>query len=473
MPSSATLGTVRQLRLEEEFGGYRIEAIIARGGMGLVYRARQRRPDRVVALKVIVPELAADPEFRARFEQESSAAAQIEHPNVIPVYEVGEEDGLLYLSMRFVQGIDLGGLLLQNGRLSPEVAAHLTSQVADALDAAHARGLVHRDVKPGNILLAAHHHVYLTDFGLTKRTADTHGMTATGTFVGSVDYVAPEQITGQHVDARADIYSLGCVLYEMLSGSVPFPRDSDVAKIFAHVSDPPPWLDNVPARLAEVVARAMAKRPEERFQTVAELGSAVLAAAGAPEFDAGQPTSTGGPSPADASTETRLAQRPPPEGLESAATSLRSSEEPQVTVVVVDDHPFFRDGVSHALGRNAQIAVIAEAADGREGLELIRRELPTVALVDYQMPEMDGIALLHEVVHEQLATRVLLLSAVIDSATVFRAVEEGAAGYLSKDASRQEIVDGVLSAARGDTVVPGELAGALATEIRLRADSRR
>ncbi|MGA2924480.1 MAG: protein kinase [Solirubrobacteraceae bacterium] len=440
---------MRELRPEDQFGAYRIEAIAGRGGMGLVYRARQRRPDRIVALKVIVPELAADPEFRTRFERESNAAAQIEHPNVIPVYEVGDEDGLLYIAMRFVAGVDLRALLAREGPLAPVRAAHLTAQAADALDAAHARGLVHRDVKPGNILVAARDHVYLTDFGLTKRTADTAAMTAKGLFVGSIDYVAPEQIEGRAVDPRADVYSLGCVLFEQLSGSVPFPRESIVAKIFAHVYDPPPSLDGIPAPLGAVLARAMAKRPEDRFQSAGDLGRAALAAAAAAEH----PDSAAGDEP-----DTR--------GVDAAAGGA-----PKVTVIVVDDHPFFRDGVTRALQRSGQIAVVAEADNGRDALAAIRRELPAVALVDYEMPVMDGIALVHAVVAEQLATRVLLLSGIVDSATVFRAVEEGAAGYLSKDARRQDIVDGVLSAARGNTVVPAELAAGLAAEIRLRASS--
>lgn len=460
---------MRQLTLGDEFGGYHIEGLAGRGGMGLVYRARQHRPDRTVALKVILPELAADPQFRARFEQESSAAAEIEHPNVIPVYEVGEVDGLPYLVMRFVEGIDLGGLLAQEGRLGPGRATHLIAQVADALDAAHARGLVHRDVKPGNVLVAGHDHVYLTDFGLTKRTADRHGMTATGMFVGSVDYVAPEQIEARDIDARADIYSLACVLYQLLSGTVPFPRDTEVACIFAHVSDPPPWLDDAPTALAEVIVRAMAKRPEDRFPTAGDFGLAALAAAAGASGPGDGGTATGSDAMGGGTpTSTRLA---PSEGAAATATHVRQTPEPKVTVVVVDDHPFFRDGVTRGLQRSAQIAVVGEAGNGHEGLETIRRERPMVALVDYQMPEMDGIELLHAVVGEGLDTRVLLLSAVIDGATVFRAIEAGAAGYLSKDASRRDILDGVRSAAQGKTVVPAELAAELATEIRLRAGS--
>jgi len=274
-------------------GSYVIEAVAGRGGMGLVYRARQRQPERIVAIKVISPEYAANPEFRNRFERESAIAAQIEHPNVIPVYEVGEDGELLYIAMRFVEGVDLGDMLAHNGRLEPRRAARLVAQVADALDAAHARGLVHRDVKPGNVLVAANDHVYLTDFGITKRTADAAGLTKTGVFVGTLDYVAPEQIEGR-VDGRADVYALGCMTYQLLSGGVPFPRGSEIAKIFAHLNDPPPRLADVPAPLADAVQRAMAKSPGDRFLSAGEFGRAVMAgAAGRSEPIAGRAVATG------------------------------------------------------------------------------------------------------------------------------------------------------------------------------------
>jgi Protein kinase domain len=276
--------------------------------MGLVYRARQQRPDRTVAIKVIAPELAANADFRARFEQESAMAAQIEHPNVIPVYDVGEDDGLLYISMRFVDGVDLGRLLARDGPLESSRAAQLISQVAAALDAAHAHGLVHRDVKPGNILITDGGHVYLTDFGLTRRISDTGGLTATGMFVGTLDYIAPEQIEGRHVDARADIYALGCVVYELLSGTVPFPRDSDVAKLYAHVHDPPPRLPGIPAPLAAAISRAMSKRPADRFASAGDLSRALAAGAvGRTDHGTGRAVASGGAAitDADAPTEVR------------------------------------------------------------------------------------------------------------------------------------------------------------------------
>jgi hypothetical protein len=277
--------------------------------MGLVYKARQVRPERTVAVKVIMPELAGDPDFRARFEQEATLAAQIEHPNVIPIYGVGDEDGLLYIVMRFVESMDLGVLLRRHDRLDPPHAARIVGQIAAALDAAHARGLVHRDVKPANVLVTGahpHEHVYLTDFGLTKRVTEfgAGGMTATGGFVGTLDYIAPEQVSGAPVDARGDVYALGCVLYQLLTGSVPFPRDVEVAKIFAHLTLAPPVPSLVAAgvgpELDAVVARAMAKDPDDRYPSAGELAWAATAAAGGQPLDdapvRASPASDGGAS---------------------------------------------------------------------------------------------------------------------------------------------------------------------------------
>lgn len=268
-------------------GGFVIEEAAGRGGMGVVYRARQLRPERVVALKVISPELANDPAFQDRFERESEIAAQIEHPNVIPVYAVGDEAGVFYLAMRFVVGTDLRATLTREGRLEPQRAALIVDQVAQALDAAHAHGLVHRDVKPSNVLVATNggrEHVYLTDFGLSRRVESSQGLTATGALVGTIDYIAPEQARGERVDARTDVYSLGCMLFHLLTGTVPFPRPNDVAKLYAHTAEPPPAarerVAELPPALDDVLARAMAKDPDDRFPSAGDLGRAALAAVG-------------------------------------------------------------------------------------------------------------------------------------------------------------------------------------------------
>jgi len=282
--------------LGEHIGQYRIDAVAGRGGMGLVYRAWDDRLQRAVAIKMIAPHVATAPEFRARFEQESLLAAQIEHPNVIPVYEVGEHEGSVFLVTRFVEGVDLGQLLRQSGRLEPRAAAAIVVQIAAALDAAHAKGLVHRDVKPGNVLVSGKpgsEHVYLTDFGISKRMAQTSGgFTATGALLGTIDYAAPEQLLGRPVDARTDVYALGCVLYQLLTGSVPFARDTDAAKVFAHVSDAPPaaraLVPGLPPELDRVLAKAMAKDPDDRYPSAGDLGRAAVA--GAEGRVSGEPT---------------------------------------------------------------------------------------------------------------------------------------------------------------------------------------
>ncbi|HZO36117.1 MAG TPA: protein kinase [Solirubrobacteraceae bacterium] len=266
------------------FAGYRLQAVAGRGGMGVVYRATELELERTVALKLIAPELAEDPDFRARFVRESRVAASIDHPNVIPIYAAGEHDGSLYIAMRYVEGEDMRALLRREGALEPGRAAQLVSQIAAALDAAHARGIVHRDVKPANILLGAGDHVYLTDFGLTKNVGSTSGLSHAGQWVGTLGYVAPEQIRGGHVDARADVYALGCLLFFALTGETPYRRDSDEATMWAHLNEPPPSPSRLVAGVAgafdDVIARALAKDPADRFPSTGDLGRAALAAAG-------------------------------------------------------------------------------------------------------------------------------------------------------------------------------------------------
>jgi serine/threonine protein kinase len=250
--------------------------------MGVVYRATQLRLTRTVALKLVTPALARDASFRERFRREWMTAASIDHPNVIPVYEAGEENGALFIAMRWVEGTNLRELI-DRGALEPARAVRLVSQVASALDAAHAKDLIHRDVKPANILITGEDHVYLTDFGLTKHASSISGLTRTGQWVGTVDYTAPEQIEGVTVSPRTDVYSLGCVLFEALTGEAPYKRENDLATLWAHVYAPPPSVLEISPRLSArfdaTVRRAMAKSPEERHASAGELGRAALAAA--------------------------------------------------------------------------------------------------------------------------------------------------------------------------------------------------
>jgi protein kinase-like protein len=268
--------------------------------MGVVYRARDLRLGRMVALKLLSGETAQDERFRERFLRESRAAASIDHPNVLPVYEAADADGELFIAMRLVDGEDLATLLSREGPLDPVRAAGLLAQAADALDAIHLHGLVHRDVKPSNVLIhtaGAREHVYVADFGIAKASAEGTPLTDTGAFMGTIDYCAPEVIRGDVLDARADVYSLGCVLFECLTGETPFTRDSSLAVIYAHLEDPPPSVrDRRPqlaAALDAVVARALAKQVGDRFQSAGELAGAALAAVGTtPGSAAGVPAAS-------------------------------------------------------------------------------------------------------------------------------------------------------------------------------------
>jgi serine/threonine-protein kinase len=259
------------LTIGSTLAGYRIEALIGRGGMGVVYRATDLRLERPVALKLIAPERAEEPGFRSRFLHESRIAASLDHPNVIPIYEAGEADGALFIAMRYVEGSDLKSLLRDDGRLQPDRALELLAQIAGALDAAHARGLVHRDVKPANILVDGTGHVYLSDFGLTKLTDEATSLSAPGQLLGTLEYLSPEQIRGEPLDGRADVYALGCVLYECVSGTPPF-RGTEAEVLWAHMQVEPPAV-GVP-ELEYVIRRALAKDRDERFRSCRQLVAA-------------------------------------------------------------------------------------------------------------------------------------------------------------------------------------------------------
>ncbi len=270
-------------RIGSEVAGYRIEGVVGRGGMSVVYLAEDPGLKRKVALKILSPELAEDQRFRDRFIRESQLAASLEHPNIVPIHEAGEADAVLFIAMRYVRGTDLKSLIARDGPLGPERTATIVSQVASALDAAHAEGLIHRDVKPSNVLVvepdrAGAEHAYLTDFGLIRRVTQGTSLTKTGQFMGTIDYVAPEQIRGDAVDGRADVYSLGCLLYECLTGQPPFVSELEVTILYGHLEEPPPSVTahrpELPEAIDDIVARAMAKKPEDRYQSAGELARA-------------------------------------------------------------------------------------------------------------------------------------------------------------------------------------------------------
>jgi len=330
-PPAAADAPAGSAAASQRFAGYLLDEQIGLGGMAVVYRATDERLGRRVALKLLAPALAQDAGFRQRFIRESRAAAAVDHPNIIPIYEAGEVDGALFIAMRYVHGGDVRSLLERENPLSPGRVWSIVSQVASALDAAHSFGLVHRDVKPGNMLLDASGgrgwgpagqsgHVYLSDFGISKQQMATAALTQTGQFVGTLDYIAPEQIENQQIDGRADQYSLACAAFELLSGTRPFRKDTQLGLITAHLSDPPPQVSarrpGLPPAVDQVLADAMAKAPGQRYATcaefAAELGRSLGLLPGAPE----QARRASPPSP-PARPPTEVAQ--PALGLAAAA----------------------------------------------------------------------------------------------------------------------------------------------------------
>lgn len=277
MPSEVLTGAT--------LAGFRVKSIIGQGAMGAVYLAEGREAGRDVALKLLTTELTGDERFRQRFMREAEIAASLDHPHIVPILTFGEESGRLYLAMDHVDGSDLHELLRREGRLEPARTVHLIEQVAAALDAAHAAGLVHRDVKPANILVAGApgaEHAYVCDFGLARHMSSVSSLTGDRGFVGTIDYVPPEQIAGGSIDRRADVYSLGCVLYECLTGERPFGRDTELALVYAHLNEPPPRVTDLrpelPEALDDVVATALAKEPDDRYASCGELVAALRAA---------------------------------------------------------------------------------------------------------------------------------------------------------------------------------------------------
>jgi tRNA A-37 threonylcarbamoyl transferase component Bud32/CheY-like chemotaxis protein len=371
-------------RIGNVIAGYRIEERIGRGGMGVVYRAEHLNLRRRAAIKIIAPDLAESEGFRERFTREARIAAALQHPNIVTVYDAGEVDGLLYLAMQYIEGFDLSAMLRREGRLRPYRAVDVCRQVAAALDAAHAMGLIHRDVKPANVLIAGR-TAFLTDFGLTKRLDGTHtDLTRAGDVVGTIHYVAPEQIEGTQVSARSDVYSLGCLLYHCLSGQVPFARDTDVAVIYAHLSEPPPKLSAVRPELAggldAVIAKALDKSPDRRFATCEALinaARAVIDAAG-PLADTSPPRTAreaGHESSIALGGDHREAVSGAIEGMRDVAAAARR---PRVLLGGVDNNT--RAVARVALGDRVDVI---ETNRGGGLVERAREARPDLVILDY------------------------------------------------------------------------------------------
>jgi serine/threonine-protein kinase len=416
--------TRAELETGTELAGYRIEGLLGHGGMGVVYLAADLALERHVALKILPAERADDAGFRERFLRESRLAASLDHPHIVPVFAAGEADGLLYIAMRYVEGTDLKALLEREERLPPERAIALVADLAAALDAAHERGLVHRDVKPGNVLVASHagkEHCYLADFGLTGKIASPSSLTRSGELVGTLDYLAPEQIAGAAVDARADQYALACVLFELLDGGPPFMRDTAFQVLWAHMQDEPPSLaarrPELPEELGTVLARALAKEPAERFASCSDLAAAARRA-----LEARGPVAGTGVSPA--------ASQPRVHGQRSGSRAV-------LQVVVADDSMLAREGLARLLD-DAGFVVAGTSGDAAELLESVERVRPDVAIVDIKMPPThtdEGLVAAKQIRRAYPEVGVLVLSHYLEARYAMQLLEEfpERVGYLLKE----------------------------------------
>ena len=411
---------IRLPEIGEELAGYRVEALAGRGGMGVVFRAQHLHLGRQVALKVLTADLAGNRSFRQRFIREAQTAARLDHPNIVPVYDAGEDVGLLYIAMKYIDGVDLGHVLDAEDRLSPQRTVDLLADIADALDIAHGAGLVHRDVKPGNVLVDSIRS-YLTDFGLTKRIASRTALTAAGRTVGTAAYLAPEQIRGQDVDARTDIYAFGCVLYECLTGDVPFVRDTDMAVLWAHLEqDPEPAsgrAPELPKALDEVFASALAKRKEDRFASCGELVKAIA--------------------------EVTDSKRP--------ASSSRNAVPVAAVLVASGDRPV-RALIEATLAEGRLL--VAAAGDAERALDQARMNPPQLAFVDADLPG-GAIALCQRLraTEESAATRIVMLVGRNTQLDRAAAVAAGVDDFLGKPFSSLQLM------AKVRDYVPDALAG--------------
>jgi Protein kinase domain len=375
-------------RIGSVLAGHRIERVLGRGGMGVVYAAVDLSLERTVALKLIAPELAENAGFRRRFIAESRVAASLDHPNVVPIFRAGEEDGALFLAMRFVDGDNLGTIVLRDGPLAPGRAAGLLAQVASALDAAHGRDLVHRDVKPANVLVTAADHCYLTDFGLVEDLGATTGATRSAEVLGTLDYLAPERIRGGATGPWTDVYALGCVLFFTLTSQVPFPLEVPESKLWAHISEPAPRASDAgaPEAFDAVIATALAKQPRDRHESAAAFAAALLAAAGA---DAPAPPAAGA-----AVAAAREALRGP-EAEALLDRVARAAERVQALHETVADEPPERISrrlaevrAGHEAGKAARVEALARRLASQQRAQA---QLETLAgRLDRVLAELDG-----------------------------------------------------------------------------------
>jgi two-component system response regulator DevR len=480
-------------------GAYRIESLLGRGGMAVVYEATDSRLERRVALKVLMRERAESPEFRKRFLREAHFAASLDHPNIVPIYDTGAEMGSLYIAMRCVRGGNLAALLRRSGPLEPGHALAVLAPVADALDAAHAAGLIHRDVKPANILLSqvaerhGYQHVYLSDFGLTRYAAELTKLTGTGNLIGTLDYIAPEQIRGQSIDARTDLYALGCVAYECLTGHPVFVRDDAAALLWAHLNDVPAPVSRRRNELRAadpVVAKALSKNPSERYQSCEQFAVALADALLTDRPRLSDTDTAERALPADIleldaepftepfAQSCRAGPRYPPSvGMSYGVGSIddtggpgRSMTARLLTVFLVDDHEVVRRGVADLLDAEDDLTVIGQASSVADALARVPALRPDVAVLDMRLPDGNGVEMCRELRSRMPGLQCLILTSYTDQEAMVDAILAGAGGYVIKDIQGMDLVSAVRTVGSGTSLLDVRAVAALRERIRADAE---
>ena len=479
MPRGRSAGMSTFLPAGTRLGTYRIESLLDRGGMSSVYIATDARLGRSVALKILAADLAQGADFRKRFLREARFAAAIDHPNIVPIYDAGEVDGLFYIAMRLVRGQTLAALIREHGALTPAETLAVLAPVADALDTAHAADLVHRDVKPANILLTSavdrggRPHVYLGDFGLTRQASSMTRLTVAGNVIGTMAYIAPEQIKGQRVDARTDLYALGCVAHECLTGSPPFVRDDHAALLYAHLNDAPPALSSHDPQLLHadaVLRRALAKRPADRYGGCVQFTVALAAALGVDMPGTVVGTATGSTAlSSTAQAGTASAGTASETGAAPTGTADLPADKRPLKVFLVDDHELVRRGVADLLDQQDDLSVIGEAGSIAEALDLVPALRPDIAVLDMRLPDGNGVELCRELRSRLPALNCLMLTSFSDEQAMISAIVAGAGGFAIKNITGKELVAAVRTVGTGGSMLNGPTAAAVMK--RLRADA--
>lgn len=415
---------------------YLIESLIGEGATATVYRATDTRLGRHVAVKLLLPHVHAT--TRQRFEREARAAAMLNHPSIMAIYDVGQDGDFYYLVVELINGRPLYELI----PAAPTVVADLGQKICLALEYAHRAGLIHRDVKPANIYVVEDSTIKIMDMGLAM-PADDHEkrLTASGSIIGTPAYLSPEQAQGKKLDPRTDLYSLGVVLYELLTGQLPFDADDIGAILIQHVSKPPvppsQLVNGVPDFLERAILRALEKQPDARYPSAAAMAEALTVRRAS-------------------ETNNTLTQH---------AQSLNTT--PRIRVVLVDDHAILRATLATVLDNSREIEVVGQGGDGQEAITLANELRPDVILLDLNMPRKGGLAALPELKANHPDTKVLVLTGRDENAYIMRALRAGANGYMLKTANEHELIQAVHDVALGGLVLGEGVAERIVQSLQL------